>query len=137
MRIQSVNDEIAQGLGLNHASGALVASVADEGPAAKAGIIAGDVVLKFNNQDVSEMRRLPRMVAESKVGAIVPIEVWRKGERKRYVDHARRIAGRRSGRVRGARCRAARKGLVDHRARPRAGAAVAARCAKSTTWPTT
>lgn len=84
VRIQSVNDEIAQGLGLNHASGALVASVSEGGPAAKAGIVAGDVVLKFNNQDVSEMRRLPRMVAETKVGATVPVEVWRKGERKRY-----------------------------------------------------
>jgi serine protease Do len=83
VRIQSVNEEIAQGLGLNHASGALVASVSDAGPAAKAGIVAGDVILKFNNQDISEMRRLPRIVAETKVGANVPIEVWSKSERKR------------------------------------------------------
>ena len=84
VRIQSVNDEIAQGLGLGHASGALVASISDEGPAAKAGLVAGDVILKFTNQDVGEMRRLPRIVAETKVGATVPLEVWRKGERRRY-----------------------------------------------------
>jgi serine protease Do len=84
VRIQSVTEEIAQSLGLGHASGALVASVSDEGPAAKAGLVSGDVILKFNNQDISEMRRLPRVVAETKVGANVPVEVWRKGERKRF-----------------------------------------------------
>ena len=83
VRIQSVTDEIAQGLGLSQASGALVASVSDGGPAAKAGVLAGDVILRFNGHDVGEMRRLPRMVAETKVGSTVPLEVWRKGERKR------------------------------------------------------
>jgi len=84
VRIQSVNDEIAQGLGLEHSTGALVASVSDGGPAAKVGIAAGDVILKFDGRDVSEMRRLPRMVAETKVGSKVPVEVWHKGERKHY-----------------------------------------------------
>jgi serine protease Do len=83
VRIQSVSDEIAQGLGLGHAAGALVASVSDKGPAEKAGIQAGDVIVKFNNQDVGEMRRLPRIVADSHVGATVPVEVWRKGGMKR------------------------------------------------------
>jgi serine protease Do len=84
VRIQSVTEEIAQSLGLGQASGALVASVSDDGPAAKAGLASGDVILKFNNQDISEMRRLPRVVAETKVGANVPVEVWRKGERRRF-----------------------------------------------------
>ena len=83
VRIQTVTEELAQGLGLGHASGALVASVSDQGPAAKAGLIAGDVILKFNNQDIGEMRRLPRVVADSRVGAAVPVEVWRKGARQR------------------------------------------------------
>jgi serine protease Do len=79
VRIQSVSEEIAQSIGLEHPSGALVASVSDQGPAAKAGLSAGDVILKFNNQDVGEMRRLPRIVADSRVGATVPIDVWRHG----------------------------------------------------------
>jgi serine protease Do len=83
VRIQTVTEDLAQGLGLGHAGGALVASVSDQGPAAKAGLVAGDVILKFNNQDIGEMRRLPRIVADSRVGATVPVEVWRKGERRR------------------------------------------------------
>ena len=79
VRIQTVTDEIAQGLGLGQTTGALVASVSDDGPAAKAGIAAGDVILKFNGKEVNEMRRLPRMVADTAVGATVKVEVWRKG----------------------------------------------------------
>ena len=49
-------------------------------PAAEAGIRNGDVVLRFNNQDVREMRNLPRIVAETPVGREVPVVVWRDGK---------------------------------------------------------
>jgi serine protease Do len=78
VRIQAVTDEIAESLGLDKARGALVASVAEKGPAAAAGVQPGDVVLKFNGRDVTDMRRLPRLVAETPVGANVPLTVWRK-----------------------------------------------------------
>jgi serine protease Do len=78
VRIQAVTDEIAESLGLNKARGALVASVSDKGPAQAAGIQPGDVILDFNGKDVSDMRRLPRLVAETAVNKTVPVMLWRK-----------------------------------------------------------
>jgi serine protease Do len=78
VRIQAVTDEIAESLGLDKARGALVASVTDNGPAQLAGIQAGDVVLSFDGREVSDMRRLPRLVAETPVGKTVPVTLWRK-----------------------------------------------------------
>src|SRR3546814_15665974 len=75
-----VTDEVAESLGLDTARGALVADVTPDGPAKASGIQAGDVILKFAGQDVSEMRELPRIVAETEVGKTVSVEVWRHGE---------------------------------------------------------
>ncbi len=77
VRIQAVTDEIADSLGLAKAEGALVASVAEKGPAQAAGIRPGDVVLRFDGREVTDIRRLPRLVAETTVGKTVPVEVWR------------------------------------------------------------
>jgi serine protease Do len=79
VNIQSVTDEIAESLGLDRAKGALVARVTEKGPADAGKILPGDVVIKFDGRDVSEMRRLPRMVAETAVDKIVDVVVWRKG----------------------------------------------------------
>jgi serine protease Do len=78
VRIQAVTDEIADSLGLSKARGALVASVTDKGPAQAAGIEAGDVILSFDGKDVDDMRRLPRLVAETPVDKTVPVTLWRK-----------------------------------------------------------
>lgn len=83
VRIQTVTDEIAQSLGLEKATGALVASLTKDGPAEKHKIKVGDVILKFDNKIVGEMRRLPRIVAETSIGKAVSVEVWRKGKRVR------------------------------------------------------
>ena len=80
VRIQSVSAELAEGLHLPAAKGALIASVTPQGPAESAGIKQGDVVLKFDGKDISEMRGLPRMVAETPVGKSVDVSVWRKGK---------------------------------------------------------
>lgn len=77
VHIQHVSDEIAEGLGLDVARGALVSSVAPNGPAEKAGMETGDVVLKFNGKSVKEMRELPRLVAGAEVGNSVTVEIWR------------------------------------------------------------
>ena len=82
VRIQSVDEDIARSLGLEEATGALVADVTDGGPAKAAGIEPGDVILSFNNQAVESMRMLPRIVAETRIGIDVPVEVWRKGAKK-------------------------------------------------------
>ena len=78
VRIQTVTDEIAQTLGLEEATGALVASIIDGGPAEDADIRPGDVILEFDNKKVEEMRRLPRIVADTEVGDSVSVKVWRK-----------------------------------------------------------
>jgi serine protease Do len=80
VNIQTVTDEIAESLGLDKAKGALVARVTENGPADKAKIQAGDVVLKFDGKEVTDMRRLPRIVAETPVDKSVPVTVWRKGK---------------------------------------------------------
>ena len=80
VRIQQVTPDIAESLGLKDANGAMVAGVNDGGPADKAKIRNGDIILKFNNQDVKEMRSLPRIVADSDVGKSVPVLLWRDGK---------------------------------------------------------
>lgn len=79
VRIQQVSPEIADSLGLDSARGALVADVTAEGPAEAAGIQPGDIITGFNGQPVDEMRTLPRIVAETRVGREVPVEIWRDG----------------------------------------------------------
>ncbi len=81
VNIQQVTDEIAESLNLPGGTrGALIARAQEDGPAAKGGIRNGDVVLRFNNQDVREMRNLPRIVADTRVGSTVPVVVWRAGK---------------------------------------------------------
>lgn len=78
VRIQTVTDEIAETLGLKEPIGALVASVIPDGPAEKAGIKAGDVIVEFDGKTVEQMRKLPRIVADTEVGNAVPVKLWRK-----------------------------------------------------------
>lgn len=80
VRIQQVTEEIADSLNLGKARGALVASVAERGPAVAADIQPGDVILTFDGKDITDMQRLPRVVAETEVGKEVAITVWRKGQ---------------------------------------------------------
>ncbi len=80
VNIQQVTPDIAESLGLKDSSGALVARVTEDGPAAKANIRNGDVILRFNNQDVKEMKTLPRIVAETVIGRDVPVVLWRDGK---------------------------------------------------------
>lgn len=77
VRIQRVTEEIAESLGLNEVTGALVASVTDGSPAKAGKIKAGDVILMFDGKKVGDMRRLPRIVAETDIGRDVDVEVWR------------------------------------------------------------
>jgi serine protease Do len=80
VKIQQVTPEIAESLGLKDASGAMVAGVTDGGPAEKAKIHGGDIILKFDGQDVKEMHNLPRIVADAEVGKDVPVVLWRDGK---------------------------------------------------------
>jgi serine protease Do len=82
VRIQTVTEELAQSLGLEKAAGALVAGMTETGPAEKAKLLVGDVIVRFDNKSIDEMRRLPRIVAETEVGKQVPVEIIRKGKRQ-------------------------------------------------------
>ena len=77
VRIQVVTDEIANVEKLDRARGALVASVAEDSPSDDAGIKAGDIILEFNGVLINEMKELPKIVAETEVGKMVKVKVWR------------------------------------------------------------
>lgn len=75
--IQPVTKELADGFGLPKAQGALVNSVEKGGPADKAGIEAGDVILRFDGKAVNSSEDLPRVVGGTKPGSKVAVQVWR------------------------------------------------------------
>ena len=77
VRIQIVTKEIADLEKLDMPRGALVASVAKNSPSDKAGIKAGDIILKFNGVLINEMKELPMIVAQTEVGKVVDVVVWR------------------------------------------------------------
>ncbi|MDR5831758.1 DegQ family serine endoprotease [Caballeronia sp. LP006] len=78
--IGEVTKDVADSLGLPKAQGALVSSVESGGPADKAGVQPGDIILKFNGVNVETATDLPRMVGDTKPGAKATITVWRKGQ---------------------------------------------------------
>lgn len=78
VKIQEVSDEIAESLGLKSTGGALVLEISPKSPAAGS-LQVGDVITRFAGREVREMRQLPRMVAETKVGSKVDLTIWRKG----------------------------------------------------------
>ena len=77
VRIQDVSQEIADLEKLDKPRGALVASVAKNSPSDKAGIKAGDIILEFNGTLIKEMRELPKIVAQTEVGKVVKVKIWR------------------------------------------------------------
>ena len=79
VRVQAVTPDIAASLKQPGTDGALVAGVDAKGPAANAGLRPGDVILQFNGVPLHEMRTLPRTVAETAIGASVPVAILRAG----------------------------------------------------------
>ena len=83
--VQSVTPDLARSFGLHGAEGALVADVTPGGPASKAGIARGDVIVRWGDRRVQHSRELPLMVALTPPGTRVPVAVVREG-RERTVD---------------------------------------------------
>lgn len=79
VKIQEVNEQVADSLGMKGTGGALVLEINPKSPAA-GGLQVGDVITRFDGRPVTEMRQLPRMVAETKVGKKVELGIWRKGK---------------------------------------------------------
>ncbi len=82
VHIQAVTDDLAEGLGLSEAKGAVVAEVVPEGPASNAGFEQGDVITAVNGEMVTVMRDLPRMIAKLDAGESAEITVWRNGKER-------------------------------------------------------
>ncbi|WP_211111490.1 Do family serine endopeptidase [Azospirillum brasilense] len=80
VQVQSVTPDIAESLGMQEPAGALVTSVSPEGPAGKGGVRQGDVITRFNGESIEQMRELPRVVAATKIGSAVPLELVREGK---------------------------------------------------------
>jgi serine protease Do len=80
VQIQPVTPELARSFGLKQAQGALVGDVVDQGPAQKAGIKRGDVIVSYDGKKVDDAARLPMLVASTPVGKTVPVEVIRDGK---------------------------------------------------------
>lgn len=75
--IQTLNGDLAKSFGLDKPAGALVGQVDEAGPAGKAGIKPGDVILEFNGTPVSQSGDLPPLVGETRPGTRVELKVWR------------------------------------------------------------
>ena len=79
VRIQDVTPDVAEAMGLAVASGALVTDV-PEGPAKEAGLVAGDVITRFDGQPVDDAGDLTRRVADAPIGEAVPVIIERAGQ---------------------------------------------------------
>ncbi len=79
VQVQRVTPDIAESLGMSDTNGALVTSVAPNSPAAAAGLRQGDVITRFGDKLVEQMRQLPRLVATTAIGSTVPLGVLRGG----------------------------------------------------------
>ncbi len=80
VRIQNVDDTIAESLNLGSVRGALVAGTDDNGPAKAGGLQAGDVILKFDGVEIKESHDLPKIVASAPVGKDVEVVLLRQGK---------------------------------------------------------
>lgn len=80
--IQDVTKALAESFGMHGNAGALISSVEKGGPADKAGIEPSDIILKFDNKVINTSRDLPRIVAGTRPGSKVTVQLWRKGATK-------------------------------------------------------
>lgn len=77
--IQELTKELAESFGMKNNNGALIAGVEKTGPAEKGGLLAGDVITKFDGKMINTSSDLPRAVGSAKPGKTVPVDIFRKG----------------------------------------------------------
>lgn len=92
VRTQKVSADIARSYGLDSAKGALIRSLVDDGPAAKAGLQRGDLILRIGDRDIDDTRIMFRAVAEAPIDTDVAIEYIRKRKRLTTTVRIERLA---------------------------------------------
>jgi serine protease Do len=80
VQIKPMSDEIAMVLGYDSPTGAMVEQVIADSPAARAGLLKGDIILSFDGKTVEELRDLPRIVAETNPESATSVVVMRRGK---------------------------------------------------------
>ncbi len=78
--IQDVTRELAESFGMAKPSGALVAKVLPDSPAEASGLEVGDIIVRFDDQEVINSSALPPLVGSAQLDAAVPVEILRKGK---------------------------------------------------------
>jgi serine protease Do len=99
VQIQQVTADIADELNLKVPQGALVAEPQPDGPAAKAGILSGDVITAVNGKPVRDPRDLAKQIGSLAPNASVKVTVWRKGEEKTFTVSLGQLPNQREARV--------------------------------------
>ena len=79
-RIQQVTPEIADALSMSKAEGVIVGGTKEGGGASKCGIMAGDIILRYGNMQVKDVRALARAIARTPPGTVVNLRIWRNEE---------------------------------------------------------
>jgi len=82
VRLRAVTPEVARRNGLSRPRGAMIAGLSEDGPAAKAGLRPGDVVVTYDGKETPETRILSRLVADTAIGSTVSLEFLRNGQRQ-------------------------------------------------------
>jgi serine protease Do len=82
VQIAPVTKEVAESIGLGKPVGALVQNAEAGGPADKAGVEAGDIIVKVDGKPVEKSVDLPRLIGSTKPGSKVTLQVWRRGSTK-------------------------------------------------------
>ena len=77
IKIQPNSQEIASSLGISQNQGVVVSGFTPNGPAQKAGFAAGDIILRFNGEEIDSTKNLSRMIAETPIGTNTSFEIWR------------------------------------------------------------
>lgn len=78
VHIQKLTKDMSEALGIN-TLGAIVSEVTNNGPAEKAGIQNGDIIVEYNRKALDDQNRLSRLVGETEIGQNIPLKIWRKG----------------------------------------------------------